>query len=100
MKESPDSAELGASFRQARREFWVMIVTWIVFAGWTLGYNSLSSQGGEGPVEVLFDLPRWVIFGVVIPWILAVSVTVWFALCFMKDTPLGEEEEGGSECPR
>ena len=73
-----------------------MIVTWVVFAAWTLTYNGLFGKGEEGTaVEIVFGMPKWVIFGIAIPWVLAISVTIWFALCFMKDTPLGEEQDRG-----
>lgn len=95
MEESQENIDLGASFRQSRSEFWVMIATWIGFAAWTLTYNGLFGKGEEGTaVEIVLGMPKWVVFGIAVPWVLAVSVTVWFALCFMKDTPLGDDQGG------
>jgi len=86
--------ELGESFRQSKREFWVMVGIWTFFAIWTVSYNGFFADGGsESDPEILFGMPRWVVIGVVVPWILAVSATIWFAMAFMKDTPLGDEEE-------
>tara|TARA_R110002096_G_scaffold310126_10_gene504723 strand:- start:7402 stop:7746 length:345 start_codon:yes stop_codon:yes gene_type:complete len=95
MEDQDESLNLRSSFEQARKEFWFMIVTWVFFAGWTTTYNGLFAKGEPGvPVEIVLGVPRWVVFGVGLPWVVAVSVTVWFAFCFMKDTPLGGEEEG------
>lgn len=96
MEEPTSQDELGASFRQARKEFWFMIGTWVVFAAWTTGFNWLFASGRDGEsVHIVFGIPSWVVFGVVVPWILALSLTIWFAMRFMKDTDLGEEAGTG-----
>ena len=103
MEESQDGEEredLAASFRQSRKEFRFMVVTWVVFAAWTLTYNGLFAKGSdEQPVEIVLGMPKWVVFGVAIPWAIALALTVWFALFYMKDTDLGEpaDENGGGE---
>jgi len=103
MAESQEVHEtLAASFRQARKEFWFMIATWATFAAWTLTYNGLRASA-EGPVEIVWGMPSWVVFGVALPWAVATGLTIWFSLAFMKDTPLEEiteaadtrDEEGG-----
>lgn len=73
-----------------------MIGTWVLFAAWTLTYNHQFAGDVDGqPVAIVMGMPKWVVFGIVIPWVIALSVTVWFALSFMKDTPL--EEQGDVE---
>lgn len=70
-----------------------MLVTWVVFAAWTLTYNHFNASGVEGkPVEIVLGMPKWIVFGILVPWVIALTLTVWFALCFMKDTDLGGEE--------
>lgn len=92
-----ESKELGESFRQSLREFRVMVGIWGGFAVWTVVCNSIfAGKGGEeAEVAILFGMPMWVVIGVVLPWVCAVSATIWFALCFMEDTPL-EPEAGES----
>ena len=86
--------ELGESFRQSKREFWVMVGIWAFFAIWTVSYNGFFADGeSEGEPDILFGMPSWVIMGVAVPWVLAVSATIWFAMCFMKDTDLRDEED-------
>lgn len=93
-RENDSENELGKSFRQSRKEFRFQLITWAVFAAWTLAYNSFrSGDDGEEGVSTILGMPEWAFYGIALPWSLALGVTIWFALFFMKDTPLGEEEE-------
>ncbi|MEM6277978.1 MAG: DUF997 family protein [Verrucomicrobiota bacterium] len=84
---------LADSFRQSRKEFLCMIGIWAFFAVWTMTCNSILAPLREGEeVPLLFGMPEWVVWGVALPWVLALSVTIWFALRFMKDTELEEEK--------
>lgn len=92
--EEPPVEDLAASFRQSRKEFWFMVMTWVAFAAWTLGFNFLFAKGEEGEaVEVVFGMPKWVVFGIAIPWMIALGLTIWFAMFYMKDTDLGRTDE-------
>lgn len=63
-----------------------MLVTWGVFCVWTLGYNALhAADTGFIVEEMVLGLPRWVFFGIALPWVCATAVTILFALFFMKD---------------
>jgi hypothetical protein len=39
-------------------------------------------------------MPRWVTLGIFLPWVAALGLTIWFAMRFMKDTPLHDCAEG------
>ena len=71
--------------REARFVGWVVVAALFVIGGLciTLGYVPAS----ERPVspELLFGIPSWVVFGLIIPWLVLILVTWWFALFFMKD---------------
>jgi len=70
-----------------------MVGCWIVFAVWTLGYNAIYAFDAESSADnPIWGMPRWIVFGILIPWIFALFLTVWFALRFMKDTPLDPED--------
>jgi hypothetical protein len=95
---SPESREsLGDSFRQSRRELWFMLATWIVFAAWVTTVGALTSferpDAGSNAVPTLLGMPRWVVLTVALPWMVANLVIVYFATCFMKDTPLVDSAE-------
>ena len=38
-------------------------------------------------------MPRWVFWGIFMPWLFVDAVTIWFVFFFMKDDDLGEGEE-------
>jgi hypothetical protein len=89
MPDSEDKTDLAASFRQTRRELWVMLAAWIVFAAWTIGYNATHAFTEEASLpDPVLGMPRWITFGIFTPWMVAVVLTTWFAMRFMKDTPL------------
>ena len=78
----------------------MILGVWVVFLLWT-GLVCATTSGptpGE-PVAVLFGLPRWVVLGVGLPWILASGVTAWFSLGFMKETELDPDAPGREEGP-
>lgn len=74
-----------------------MVGTWIAFGAWTGIYNGLFAAKSGEEMDLLFGMPRWVFIGVAAPWGIALAVTIWFALCFMKDTPLGADENDKNE---
>ncbi|HUF60869.1 MAG TPA: DUF997 family protein [Verrucomicrobiales bacterium] len=79
-------AEEGSRFRQARREAIVIVAAALAFAGWVNGWCWSTAYGqGADPTDLLWGLPRWVVFGVALPWMAANVFTIWFALCFFKE---------------
>jgi len=95
------SGNLAASCRQSRKELWFMLGTWAFFCIWVLVATGISAYDAEASGEnLLLGFPRWVVFGLLLPWFCAIVVTLWFASRFMKDTPLhdgaGEKAEPGT----
>ena len=97
MSESDHKTDTATSYRQSKREMYVMICVWVVVGLWVLGYNSQAAYAAENevPLRMLFGMPRWVVFGWLIPLGMANVFTIWFCLRFMKDEPMEElpEEE-------
>lgn len=95
MKDASSKPDIGASYRQSKRELFVMIGAWVVMGLWVLGYNSQAAYGAEteGPVKMLFGLPRWTVIGWLLPLLLANAFTIWFCLRFMQDEPMEELPE-------
>ncbi|MCB1086577.1 MAG: DUF997 family protein [Verrucomicrobiae bacterium] len=91
-KQSPE--ELAASYRQSRKEMWVMLAAWAVFFLFVTAV--CASLGGsretDGSIPTLMGFPRWVCLGIAIPWVAANVFIYWFSFHFMKDTPLDDEE--------
>ena len=98
MSEGEQKENLDASFRQSRKEFLTMVVAWGVFALWSATYVGLNGSQEEGEsLRLVLGMPHWVVFGILVPWVFGLGFTIWFALCFMKDTDLESIEEGGNE---
>ena len=101
--ESADA--LGQSFRQSRLEMWFMLGAWVIFFAvvtWTCGalaFQPVVSEAGLIPEATLWGMPRWVVIGIAIPWLAANAFIIWFALGFMKDTPLADEATGTPSPP-
>jgi hypothetical protein len=84
-----------------------MLAAWVVFFTWITVSSNLTAWERPAPGDdpaMLFGLPRWVALSVVLPWLAANVVIVYFALFFMKDTDLeagadsnGRESENGCD---
>ncbi len=83
-------------FLHSRRESIVLLTAFLVFFGWclgttfVLGYAPRAPQPVDQTIPTLFGIPRWVFWGVAVPWLGANVFTFWFCLFSMKDDPLGE----------
>lgn len=74
------------SFLRARREFFHILIAWVVCFVWTIGYCALFAYGNESP-RLIWGLPSWVMFGIAIPWTIATAFSVWYALVRIEDDP-------------
>ncbi len=91
-----DSESLHESYRQSLRELWCIVAAWGVFALWNITAGALLAfalpEPGKGMATIL-GMPKWIFVVVLFPWLLGNVFSIWFALRFMKDTPLGEALE-------
>ncbi len=86
--------QLGESYRQARRELKFQLITWTVFAAWVVGFGAVAAYNAESEtVEMTLGMPRWVVWGIAVPWVVAFLITVYFAGWFMQDTELVDDSE-------
>lgn len=77
-------------YRNSKREtFWILII-WAVFAAWVLGVSAWLGYGEatDGPAQTVLGFPKWVFWGIAVPWLGANVVIISFAAMFMKDDPL------------
>jgi hypothetical protein len=96
-------------YRNTRREAVLIAFVWLAALIWVVGYCYLRgyahpadswlvtsglANGPNGTFDRLWGFPSWVLFGIVIPWVLASLVTLCFAQFIMADDDLGGE--GGS----
>ena len=93
MKKQPFTRD----FLNARREAWIILVSWAICLAWTVGYCSVYAYdvAVEDLSEVL-GMPGWVVWGVLVPWLSATAFSTWFGLVYMTDDDLGQVEPPGS----
>jgi len=86
------------AFLHTRREAGLILVAFLVCLCWTVGF---SAWAGYEPVpeetRLVMGVPFWVLWGVVVPWLVATVFTVLFALFGIADDDLGEDEAGGAQ---
>jgi len=70
------------SFLRARHEAILILIAWAVFLIWTVGYSALA---GYTDSSLLLGMPRWVVLGILLPWVAATLFSVWFSLYYMTD---------------
>ena len=75
-----------SAFLHARREALHILSAWGICMVWTVGYCALFAYE-SGEVSLLWGMPRWVVVGIVVPWVIATLYSLWFALFYMKEDP-------------
>ena len=88
-----DRDRLDPVYRHSLRECWLILLTWGLCLLWTIGYS--WQQGYRvpgGPLQLVLGMPRWVFWGVLLPWILATAFSIAFGLFGVVDEPLGEDK--------
>ncbi len=82
------------SFISARREaivicsIFALLLTWAISISYFDGYHY-----GSVKIPTLLGMPRWIVLGVFVPWIIANAITYWFCFFYMKDDSLLEPED-------
>jgi hypothetical protein len=76
-------------YLNSRRETVFVLIAWIVFCVWVVGYCLRSGYDIDPQnLKTVIGMPAWIFWGVALPWVMANVVTIWFALKFMADDPL------------
>ena len=90
-KKDPDGffATQARHVRQCLKEAWFVAIAWlatlcyITFMVVRYGYIDPASQPETPPL--VWGIPSWAFWGIVVPWIAMVGVAWFFALVVMKD---------------
>lgn len=83
------------TFVHARREAIVILATWLCALLWTVPYCYLHGYLPKDPSDhaMVWGIPSWVFWGVVLPWLVADVITAWFCFRYMAEDDLGAECE-------
>jgi hypothetical protein len=74
-------------YRRTRREAIVAALIWVIAGVWTIAASYILSA--ERPLRFVAGLPHWVVWGILLPWVTAFVVHVWYSLVYVRDE--GEE---------
>ncbi|MBM80729.1 MAG: hypothetical protein CMJ78_09065 [Planctomycetaceae bacterium] len=88
--------EFTAVFLNSRREAAIIFCVWAAMLAWAVPYcylNGYVTEFNPQEFQTVLGIPKWVFYGIVVPWLLADVFTTWFCFCYMKDDDLGGEEE-------
>jgi len=91
--------------REARFCAAVWIGAWIVCATVTARFGYLPPDQRPDEPWLVLGMPGWVLFGVIIPWLVLICLTVWFAAVYLKDdepivdesTPSKQDKEASDD---
>lgn len=84
-------------FLHARREALVIVLIFTACLAWTIGwcwwdgYN--VAVDADAMVPMVFGMPRWVFWGIGVPWLVADVVTIWFCVRLYRADDLSDGEE-------
>ncbi len=87
-------------FLHARREawgilaFWAVALVWCVPVCYVLGYER---PGRPADPSLVWGIPAWLFWGVVVPWVVAIGATIWFCFGVMKEDRLEVDDERREE---
>jgi hypothetical protein len=97
-------------YHNARREAVFIVLVWGVTMLWVVGYSYLrgyihpadswlvTAGLARSPAELeasVWGFPTWVLYGILLPWLLASAATVLIARFVIADDDLGSEEGDG-----
>ncbi len=91
MKSNP---QLNSVYLNSLRETYLILATWVIFAAWVIGYSmSYGYNNSPETFSTVGGIPEWIFWGIGLPWVLAVVVTIGFAVFIVKDDPLDESDK-------
>jgi hypothetical protein len=87
-------------FRSARRESLTVVAIWISATIWCVSYcyrngyahNAEQLQQMAAELQFVLGFPSWVFWGIIVPWMVCLMLSTWFAFYYMEDSPLGDDE--------
>ena len=107
IRSSKPTEDYDPVFIHSRREAIVILCLWIVCLCWTIPYcyqHGYTTEVDPDNLGIVWGMPAWVFWGVLLPWMFATSFTIVFCLFVMRDDDLsaaaralGTERSGQTE---
>lgn len=92
----PETPQEDPVYVHSLREALVILVIWGVSFAWTVPvcyWTGYRSSGQEWELSMLFGIPSWIFWGVVLPWIVSGIAAILMCLLYIKDDDLGRADD-------
>lgn len=86
-------------FIHARREAVFIFLLWVACLLWCVPYCYMNGYVPDGEeVPLMWGMPKWIVYGILGPWLIADVITILFCIFIFREDDLGsvEGEEGHS----
>lgn len=94
--ESGGKPDYDPVFLHSRREAIFIFCVWLAALLWAVPYCALNGYvgaAGSDDLAIMWGMPRWVVFGIVAPWLAADVITIVFCFVIMRNDDLGVAPE-------
>ncbi|MEM8548513.1 MAG: DUF997 family protein [Pseudomonadota bacterium] len=96
-KSERSAADRDRVWQNSRREsIWILVIS-AAFMAWTVGFSYQYGYGVDAAIDLTFGIPTWVFWGIAVPWVVAIAVSIYFAICVIRDDPLDDDTFSPSE---
>jgi hypothetical protein len=83
--------------RHARREGLLIMAVWAAALVWSVGGGCLLGYRRDpNDIGLVFGMPDWIFWSVVLPWAVCLVFSLWFCFFFMADDDLGQDPDEGA----
>ena len=86
-------------WKEARFVGWTWLVSLVVVCGLIGRFGYLAPDERPAVPRLVWGMPAWVFWGLLVPWVVLIGVAWWFAACFLKDDEPCEEMVGDDPFP-
>ena len=84
--------------RTARREAWASLAVWLAAMSYSVACcYFLGYRRDPATLQLIWGVPEWVLWGVVVPWTVCTIMAGLFAFVFVADVDLGKELDESSD---
>ena len=80
-----DDATSREFFLRTRKEAIVAGLIWCVFFVWVVGLSYRMGYGTVDPADTVIGFPRWIFWGVFVPFLTATAVNCVYAFAYLAD---------------
>ena len=86
-------------WKEAKLVGWIWCLSLVVVCGLIGRYGYLPPSDRPEVPSLVWGMPAWVFWGLLVPWVVLIGVSWWFAGWFLKDDEPCEEMVGNEAFP-